>query len=88
LLSFATEFPVHHDHNVERFFDAVRQWLSGSPHTDFTANDLAGIGSLGEWSGQRGIEQLQTLTYVSETREQGAVRYTRNDAGLASMALS
>jgi len=82
MLSFATEFPVNHDHALDSFFDALRRWILGSPHTAFHLADLVGLGSPGEWTTHRGIEQLQTLTHASGTREQGAARYTRTDAGL------
>lgn len=82
MLSFATEFPVRHDHTVGQFFDALGRWILGSPHTEFQAADLGEIGAPGEWYCRRGIEQLQTLMYTSESRQQGAARYTRGDGGL------
>jgi len=82
VLSFATEFPANRDHKVGRFFEALRRWILGSPHTVFQAADLVGLHVPGEWAAQRGNEYLQTLAHTSGTREQGAARYTRVHAGL------
>jgi hypothetical protein len=82
VLSFATEFAVSHARRVDGFFEALRRWILGSPHTVFQPDDLSEAGAPGEWTFQRGNEHLQTLTHVSGTREQGAARYTRADLGL------
>lgn len=82
MLSFATEFPVGEASTTTDFLVAVREWLSGSPHTLFEATDLSEIDSKNEWTAQKPNEQIETLKYESAELDTAAVRYTKIDRGL------
>lgn len=82
MLSFATEFPVHHEHRGPAFSAVLRKWLLGSPHTVLRSSDLAGFASEGEWEATKGTERLETLTHADGEDQSVGLRYTRTDASL------
>ena len=82
MLSFATEFPTVDGQSAEAFLQAVRDWVLGSPHTRFTAPDVADLGAIGQWSAARGNEALLSLRAARERSESASVRYKRVDDGL------
>jgi len=82
MLSFATEIPVAEDKSSETFLQAVRDWITGSPHTRFTAADVSAIGSVGQWSASKGNETLYSLRATRDRVDSAAVRYKRTDDGL------
>ena len=65
MLSFATEFPVNRVHGSQDFLNAVRTWILGSPHTEFSAVELANIPNSGEWSARKAHETVNTLLWSS-----------------------
>lgn len=82
MLSFATEFPVSHEHASASFLRAVQNWILGSPHTRFCAEELAGIDARGEWSARNGNERVDVLSASSHRHDSTAAKYTRNDGDL------
>jgi hypothetical protein len=82
MLSFATEFPVNHDHSLTSFLRCVRDWIVGSPHTVLKEHDFEGFDGSNEWSAQKANERLEILSHSSGSREQAAARYTRTADGL------
>ena len=82
MLSFAVEFPVKHEHPSANFLRAVQDWVLGSPHTRFSAEEFAGIDARGEWSARKGDERLDVLRASSRSDESAAAKYTRNDSDL------
>jgi hypothetical protein len=65
MLSFATEFPVNRVHGSQDFLNAVRNWILGSPHTEFSAAELGNIPNSGEWSARKAHELVNTLLWSS-----------------------
>jgi hypothetical protein len=82
MLSFATEFPVAASGTPNDFLLAVREWLLGSPHTVFVADDFTGVDIQAEWSAKKSNEQIEVLRFESTTTNTAAVRYTKTDGGL------
>ena len=82
MLSFAVEFPIKHEHPSANFLRAVQDWVLGSPHTRFSAEELAGIDARDEWSARNGDERLDVLRASSRSHDSAAVKYTRNDSDL------
>ena len=83
MLSFAAEFPVKHEHLSANFLRAVQDWVLGSPHTRFSAEELAGIiDARDEWSARKGDERLDVLRASSRSHDSAAAKYTRNNSDL------
>lgn len=82
MLSFATEFPVDGSRSARDFLAAVREWLLGSPHTAFEADDLAQLDAAEQWSARKSNELIEVLQQTSANAECAAVRYTKLDRGL------
>ena len=82
MLSFATEFPVNHEHQSASFLDAVGAWILGSPHTRLLPEDLVGIHNPGEWSAHKGNERVDVLSVSSSGSDAAAAKYTRSDSDL------
>lgn len=82
MVSFATEFPVSHEHQLVNFLRSVRDWLLGSPHTALSRKDLTGIEASGEWAAQRSNERIQVLSLSANSQEWGAAKYTKSETEL------
>lgn len=82
MISFATEFPIERTHTAEDFVGAVRSWILGSPHTNLTPADLAGLVPFGEWAGGKGNETVETVGMTSTNEQACGVRYKRHDGNL------
>jgi hypothetical protein len=82
MLSFATEFPIADGQSSETFLVAVKDWILGSPHTRFSAQDLSDIGATGQRSAQRGNETVVSLRATRDRNDSASVRYKRIDEGL------
>lgn len=82
MISFATEFPVRHDHGSGAFLKIVRNWILGSPHTVFVPEDFHGSDGARDWSKVKGNERVGTLQITSANEDTAAVRYIRSDDGL------
>jgi hypothetical protein len=82
MFSFATEFPVIQTHSSTIFFQVIRQWILGSPHTRFVANDLKQIEAQEEWSASKSNERIESLKIADANEEAVAVRYTKSDLEL------
>jgi hypothetical protein len=79
MLSFATEFPIKREPGLSQLAEAIRNWVLESPHTSFSAQDLAGIEAEGEWRRTKGAEQLHALVASSENEYACAVEYIKAD---------
>jgi len=82
MLSFATEFPVHHEHEMHAFFSAVRDWILGSPHTSLTPVSFEGFESATEWSVHEENEQVELLRNAAPEDDSAVVRYSKDEDGL------
>jgi hypothetical protein len=79
MLSFATEFPINRVHGSREFIASVKEWILGSPHTEFTELDLASIASAGEWHLVKDSERIRTLLVSTGSEEAAAVEYLKID---------
>ncbi|MEN3234681.1 hypothetical protein PUR29_13860 [Methylobacterium ajmalii] len=61
MLSFAAEFPVFYVGNHEKFVSAIKRWIVGSPHTDFTPDDFPDVAREDYWSNQKGNDKIEIL---------------------------
>ena len=75
--SFATEFPVEQSRTASEFSTAIREWLLGSPHTRFSAQNLEGLGEGDEWSCSLGSETIESLQTTTQNNDAVAVRYNK-----------
>lgn len=82
MLSFATEFVVEPSRSSEEFLAAARDWLLGSPHTQFKLSDLGHFGSNDGFSARKSNELIESIRHTSTSTDSAAVRYTRLDASL------
>ncbi|HSD17590.1 MAG TPA: hypothetical protein VLC71_10090 [Thermomonas sp.] len=82
MLSFATEFPISDEQTTGDFLAAVKDWALGLPHTVLNAQDLSALGSVGQWSFQKGNESVVSLHATNDRGESASVRYKRVDDGL------
>ncbi len=78
MLSFATEFPVC-ETSSERFVEAVRAWISGSPHAKLTAEHLSSIPTSGRWKVDSGSVSLEAILTKEDQHEIAAFRYSALD---------
>jgi hypothetical protein len=76
MLSFATEFPVDVTCRSADFIECVKLWTLGSPHTPFSADDLATIPKTGEWDARKGNQRIEALLTSSTNEESSAIRTT------------
>lgn len=83
MISFATEFPVPDTVTTTSFLESVKEWLLGSPHTNFKAEDVSELGAQLEGASKKANEQIEVLS-IPESIGTGscAVRYTKMDKGL------
>lgn len=81
MLSFATEFPVDSGRSGDDFAYAFRQWLLGSPHTEFTAEELRGDSGT-EWERRTAAERLQVFRHQSSSGDAVGFRYTKRSEDL------
>lgn len=88
MLSFATDFPVAFGATGSDFMEVVQRWISGSPHTVLTADDLAILNSPGRASVENGLAKLDSLRFRDATEESAAVRYVVQDGVLQWMTLA
>jgi hypothetical protein len=82
MLSFATEFPVEPNKSSDDFLAAVREWLLGSPHTVFDADDFLNFDKKPEWTAKKSNESIEFLRFHQGPTQTAAVRYTKVDGGL------
>lgn len=75
MLSFATEFPVENT-DSDRFVDAVRKWMIGSPHTAFSEDELSGIPSEGRWKVEVENARLEAMLVKGPDVQTTAFRHT------------
>jgi hypothetical protein len=79
MLSFATEFPIDRVHGPRDFIASVKEWILGSPHTDFTEHDLAGIPVAGEWHLAKDSERIRILLVSTASEDATAIEYSKVD---------
>jgi hypothetical protein len=82
MLSFATEFPVSRTHGPQEFIASVKEWILGSPHTDFRESDFADVPSTGEWRLIKDAERIRMLRVSTVNEEVAAVEYLKIDRDL------
>ena len=82
MLSFASEFPVDSTRTSIDFLVAVREWLLGSPHTNFEKSDLSKMENGDEFSAKKSNELIEVLKYEASGNDMAAIRYTKWDRGL------
>ncbi len=82
-MSFATEFPVSSKCRSSDFLASIREWILGSPHTQFHEGELKGLGDQDRWSTHNSIERLEVLRFSLNYDESVAIRYTKSQRGLA-----
>jgi len=78
MLSFATEFPVQ-ETNSDRFVDAVRKWILGSPHTTFTDAEISSLPAEGRWKIQTDNSRLEALFIKVDQSEIASFKFTAVD---------
>lgn len=82
MLSFATDFPVRAGTTAADFLAVVQEWISGSPHTEFSAPVLEAINSPGRVSLNAGTESVLSLRVDQLGGSASSVRYHREDGQL------
>ncbi len=82
MLSFATEFPVDTARASSDFLESVNDWLLGSPHTVFVADDLKKVVTDNQWAVRKSNEYVEVLALDAGGVDSAAVRYTKIDGGL------
>ncbi len=82
MLLFATEFPVGSDRTTADFLRAMVTWISGSPHTKFSAEALRELQQIDEADVESGNERVQSLVTSTPDVDLAGIRYGRHDEGL------
>lgn len=82
MLSFATEFPVASRHSAANFLEVVINWITGSPHSRFSVNDLVPLIGKTEGTLSNGREQIELLAIDESGIETAGLRYTKHRDGL------
>jgi hypothetical protein len=78
MLSFATEFPIR-ETTSNGFVDAVRRWMIGSPHANFSTETLKDIPESGRWKLETDDNCLEGLFSRRGFSETSAFKYTATD---------
>ncbi|GAB3439305.1 hypothetical protein NX773_01730 [Massilia solisilvae] len=79
MLSFSTEFPVPETVIADDVCEAVREWISGSPHTRFNAAHLTGLGSGEVWDAAEGLEFIESIREDAADACTVAIIYRRDE---------
>ncbi len=82
MLSFATDFPVRAGTTAACFLAVVQEWISGSPHTEFSSQALEAIKGSGRVSLDAGTESVLSLRVEQSGGSASSVRYHREDGQL------
>jgi hypothetical protein len=80
MLSFATEFPTRETH-AESFVSAVREWLTGSPHSRFPMEAFDTFPESGFWSATADDESLEAIV-IPGSDARVAFRYRKFEGPL------
>lgn len=79
MLSFASEFPVDARHAPSDFLSASFAWILGSPHTRFTAGDLATLRGGADKRVEKDRERVEALGFAADSEAAAGLKYTRRD---------
>lgn len=79
MISYSTEFPIDEKNSVQDVLKLACTWISGSPHTKLSAQDLANIINGDEGSLAIGSEIVTTGYASRPDYEIAGLRYTRLD---------
>jgi len=82
-MPFATEFPVSFRCSSLDFLASIREWILGSRHTRFSEGDLENLGNQDSWATQNLAERLECLRHTENNEDSAAIRYTKNQRGIA-----
>lgn len=80
MLSFSTEFPLSDDTQDADFLSVIRSWISNSPHSTITAEQLATIDLLGSSEIDVGTQSLSSLGISNETGTLCLIRDLRRES--------
>lgn len=82
MLLFATEFPVSPDRTTADFLQAIVAWISGSPHTGFSTDELKELQQDNEADVEIDNERVQSLVTSSPDINLAGIRYVKKEKGL------
>lgn len=76
------EFPIDRQKTAADFLNAFLVWLQGSPHTEFSDDDLTELLRVEETVQRKGGEAIELRTVTSLVEESAGIRYSKREKSL------